>query len=162
MVFRLSDAAAAHFSKMDTRVGSSKIEFLKFDMYYACLMVGLLRHSIIQEPDTVSELGETFLPSDVGYPGPFKGAADLIAGLLIEAELERKNIGHKDRAEIESQTTSLLEPNSPVRLSERGIKLLNRYAAGGFELLRSETMAAPRSIAEFFMAYDALIQKKLS
>lgn len=160
MVFRLSDSAAAHFSKMDTRVGSSKIDFLKFDMYYACLMIGLLRQSIVQEPDTASELGETFLPSDVGYPGPFRNAADLIAGLLIEAELKRKNIGYTDRAEIESQTTSLLEPNSPVRLSDRGIRLLNRYAARGFEILRTETMAAPRSIAEFFMAYEALIQKE--
>lgn len=159
MVFRLSDAAASHFSKMDTRVGSSKIEFLKFDMYYACLMVGLLRNSIIPEPDTFSELGDTFLPSDVGYPSAFRGVADLIAGLVIDAELKRKNIGYTDRAEIESQTTSLLEPNSPVRLSDRGIKLLNRYAASGFELLRAETMGVPRSLAEFFMAYDALLQK---
>ena len=159
MVFRLSDDAKKYFSKLDERVADTKLDLIMFDKYYACLMLGLKRYSIAPTPDSIGKLGEPFLANDAGYPGPYKGIGDMVAGLLIEAELKRKKIGYKDREEIETQTTSLLEPHSPVRLSEQGIKLLNRYAAKGFEIIREESLGAPRSILEFLMSYKALMAK---
>ena len=61
-------------------------KFLMFDAYYCCLMAGLDARKIGSAEDLDSD------PFLNGYPDDFKGQADIIAGLLIDAELDRQDI----------------------------------------------------------------------
>lgn len=126
------------------REGASK--FIMFDQYYCCLMVGLNARRLGNEGDLE---GDVFVN---GYPEDYKAQVDIIAGLLIEAELERKGIRTEDKVSIEREMVTLLDPTSPTRLSAAGNKLLNLYAAEGFKLIQ-DRMLPPSSLEEFLVAY---------
>lgn len=119
--------------------------FLMFDAYYCCLMAGLDARKV----GTLGDLDtDPFLN---GYPDDFKGQADIMAGLLIDAELDRKGISGEDRASIEHEMIKLIDPTSATRLNVEGNKLLNLYAAAGFALIR-DRMMPPSNVEEFLVA----------
>ncbi|MDP2450747.1 MAG: hypothetical protein Q8M93_04740 [Polaromonas sp.] len=120
--------------------------FLMFDAYYACLMIGLDARKLGQEDEIE---GEPFLP---GYPDVFQSQSDIIAGLLIDAELDRKAIDATDRSSVEDAMIKLLNPGSPTRLSTAGDKLLDLYAGYGLRLLQDK-MLPPSNVDEFLVAY---------
>lgn len=121
-------------------------KFLMFDAYYCCLMAGLDARKIGAPEDLDSD------PFLNGYPDDFKGQADIIAGLLIDAELDRKDIQAEDRASIEREMTRLIDPTSATRLNNDGNKLLNLYAAAGLAMIQDKIMP-PSTIEEFLVAY---------
>ena len=82
-------------------------------------------------------------------------AADYIAGLLIDAELDRASIAVSDRASVEAVMIELLDPSRATGLSPDGIRLLNRYAVSGFEELR-DAMESPATREDFLVAYAGL------
>jgi len=123
-------------------------KFLMFDAYYCCLMAGLGARTV-GSPENLE--ADVFLN---GYPDDFKGQADIIAGLLLDAELDRKGIQPEDRASIEREMVKLVDPTSPTRLNGEGNKLLNLYAAAGFSLIQ-EKMMPPATVEEFLIAYHA-------
>ena len=89
------------------------------------------------------------------YPDSYKGQAELIAGLLVDAELRRLKIGPDDREDIEQQMVHLLDLSSLTRLSVVGDGLLNQYAVSGFDRLR-DGMMPPDNLEDFLVAYHAL------
>lgn len=123
--------------------------FLMFDAYYCCVLLGLdsrkLGDESKLEPDKFID----------GYPEAFKGQAELMAGLLVDAELGRLQVPRDDRGRIEEEMVRLLDLTSATRLSEEGDKLLNRYAVNGFERLR-DAMIQPDTLEEFLVGYHAL------
>jgi len=120
-----------------------------FDAYYCCLLLGLDARMLGDETGLEAD---KFLD---GYPESHKGQAELIAGLLVDAELGRLEIGPNDRKDIEHQMVQLLDLTSATRLSEAGDHLLNRYAVSGFERLRS-AMLPLDNLEDFLVAYQAL------
>ena len=125
---------------------TSPHKFLMFDAFYCCLMVGLDARKV----EDASALDAD--PFIAGYPDDFKARGDIVAGLLIDAELDRKDIAAEDKISIEREMIRLVDPTSPTRLSVDGDKLLNLYAASGFAILKDHMMP-PGSIEEFLVAY---------
>ena len=125
------------------------VRFMDIDKFYACLMLGLRAGELGQEVDITPN---SFLAPGAGYPEAYKETADLIAALLVDAEIRRNNIDVTDRDLIERETVKLLEPRSALGLSNSGVDLLNIYAAGGLEYLKSE-LDAPRSLEVFLIEY---------
>lgn len=121
--------------------------FLLFDAYYTCALIGLdgRRQGRAEqlEPEEFSKV----------YPDSFKGQAELIAGLLVEAELARQDIQPDDRASIEGEMVRLLDPRSSSRLSSEGDRLLNLYSAAGFEKIES-ILPPPDNLEDFLVAYQ--------
>jgi hypothetical protein len=109
-------------------------------------MLGFLRNTLGKEVDLESD---KFVEK---YTSDYQNQADIIAGLLISAELSRKGIEKDDRSSIEREMLRLLDHQSPSRLSEEGIKLLNLYAVEGFRAIREE-VAPPQSLEEFLVLY---------
>lgn len=145
MSFVFPKSARDFFRSIDKqREGPTK--FIMFDQYYCCLMVGLDTRRIGTEDDLE---GEVFLNA---YPEDYRSQADIVAGLLIDSELERKGVASEDRASIEREMVRLLNPTSPTRLSEDGNNLLNLYAAEGFKLIQERIMP-PAGLEEFLVAY---------
>jgi len=130
-----------------TETGSSR--FLIFDAFSCCLLLGFdrRRHG---EKDQLE--GQDFLP---GYPDTHRGQAVIYAGLLVDAELARKDIAPEDRGSVEREMVNLLDLTSSTRLSEAGNDLLNLYAASGFERLR-DAATAPSNLEDFLIDYAQL------
>lgn len=128
------------------------VRFMNIDKYYACLMLGLRASELGSEEDIASS---SFLAAGAGYPTAYRETGDRIAGLLVDAEIRRNYIDIKDREQIESETVKLLKPQSTMGLSDKGIDLLNRYAARGFEYLRDQ-MDRPRKLEVFLIDYGRI------
>lgn len=128
--------------------GGARLDTL-FDQYYLCLMVGLDRRVLGRDDELESD---RFIER---YPSDYQNQADVIAGLLINAELHRKDIHKEDRSTIEREMLTLLDHQSSTRLSDEGMQLLNRYAAAGFKAIRDEILP-PQSLEEFLVFYHAL------
>lgn len=146
MSFVFPRNARAYFRPVDEgRAGAARFDSM-FDQFYLCLMLGLDARRLAAEEDLEPD---KFYDA---YPKEFQSQADLIAGLLVDAELHRQGIGAEDAASIEREMVRLLNHQSPVRLSDEGIRLLNRYAGAGFKMIR-EQIETPHNLEDFLIAY---------
>lgn len=147
MSFKHHKLASAFFQKLMPS-GPGRFD-TQFDAYYYCLMCGLDRRRLGDEAD----VGEEFVKDYVQTYQPY---SDLIAGLLVDAELVRINIPLDDVKSVEKRMVDLLEPVSTSKLKPEGLALLNRYAAGGFEIISDAFAAPPQSLEDFYITYQAL------
>lgn len=150
MSLRLTEDAASFFAKIDTQPIKG-VRFLDIDKFYACLMLGFQAGKLVNEPTLLSP----FLPTGATYPDAYQPYDSYLLGLLVEAEIRRRNLDPTDRDLIEQETVKLLDPRSPLGLSEDGIRFMNNYAAKGFDILR-DAMAPPRGVDDFLVAYADL------
>jgi len=158
MAFKLHSRARTWFDIVDTRAFARSLDpaqreaaprFLMFDAFYCCLLVGL---------DGGRQGRATDLePTDFfrGYPESYRGQAELIAGLLVDAELRRQDILPDDKESIEAEMVRLLDLKSQTRLSPDGDELLNLYAAAGFQRM-DDRMPAPNTLEDFLVGYHRL------
>ena len=125
---------------------------IDFDLYYFCLIPGFIikRRNIEIHPDDVEEMTRNF-------PKVFDSRKELLVGLLINTELSRMGIDLKERKSVYS-TISDLVITSPPYLSNEGIKRMNQYAHGGFDVLCERMDERPRSLETFVRKYHLLIQ----
>jgi hypothetical protein len=137
---------ARDFFKAVDKQREGPTKFIMFDQYYCCLMAGFDTRQLGDAEDLENEV---FINA---YPEDYRAQADIIAGLLIDAELDRRGIEPEDRASIEHEMIRLLDPASATRLNSEGNELLNLYAARGFKVIRERTMP-PSGLAEFIVAY---------
>lgn len=146
MSFHLPVDARSFFKSLIGTRESSATRFLMFDAYYACLMIGLEARKLGAESEVESEI---FVAE---YPDAYASQSDIIAGLLIDAELERKGIDAADRTSVENEMINLLNPASATRLSAVGDKLLDLYAAHGIRQILDK-MLPPSTVEDFLVGY---------
>lgn len=151
MSFKHHKQAPSFFRNLMPPGGAGRFD-TQFDAYYYCLMCGLDRRRLGAE----AEVGDEFVKDYVQTYQPY---ADLIAGLLVDAELERISISLDDVKGVEKKMVELLEPVSTTKLKPEGLVLLNRYAAGGFNIISDAFAAMPQSLEEFFATYQGLWPK---
>jgi hypothetical protein len=123
--------------------------FLLFDAYYCCLLLGL---DSARLGDAADLEAISFLTP---YPEAYKGQSEIIAGLLVDAELRRLGIDADAREDVEGKMVELLDLVSPSRLSAKGDELLNLYAVSGFDRLQNG-MLEPENFEDFVVAYHRL------
>ena len=150
MSLRLTEGAATFFSKIDSQPIKG-VQFLDMDKFYACLMLGLRAGQMASDPI----LRQPFLAAGAKYPEAYQAYNSYLLGLLVEAEIRRRKLDSNDRDLIEKETVKLLDPHSPLGLSEDGVRFMNQYAAKGFEILR-DAMGTPRSVYDFLVAFADL------
>ncbi|MEA3051905.1 MAG: hypothetical protein QOG72_808 [Sphingomonadales bacterium] len=148
MSFVMPKAARGFFRTITERTVSGS-RYIMFDTYYVCLLLGLDARRL--GPGDELE-GDRFLDN---YPEDYKAQADYIAGLLIDAELERNSIDLCNKASVEGQMVLLLDPSNPTGLSATGSERLNRYAVGGFARIEEE-MIAPAKLEDLLVRYAAI------
>ena len=129
-----------------------------FDMYYFCLLTGLGAGRITSVPDSeTAELIDSF-PSDYSTQGR------LIIALFLNRELKRQGVTLGERAAVNTCIRRLVDPNTPSRLSSDGLKIMNQYAHGGFELLSSSDWFAdrPRTLNFFLSMFHRRVNDLLT
>lgn len=151
MSFFFPKGARGYFKLIDTLPTGRPKFGLMFDKFYLCLIVGLDARELGLEDELEDD---RFIE---GYPNEYQNQAELIAGLLIDAEMDRRRISSEDRVSIERLMIDLLDPQSGTRLSAEGLKLLNRYAAHGFSMIR-DRIAQPDTLENFLVGYYQLLQ----
>lgn len=150
MSFVMPKAARAFFRTITERTVPGS-RYIMFDTYYVCLLLGLDARRLGPAEELESD---RFLPGDA-YPEDYKAQADYIAGLLIDAELDRNRIDLTNKASVEGQMVLLLDPSNPTGLSAIGSERLNRYAVGGFARIEEE-MIAPAKLEDLLVRYGAM------
>jgi hypothetical protein len=155
MPFRLNDEAKKWFKDISKDFGQAPM----FDMYYFCVMAGLANNTLTHLPDAeTSELVDSF-------PGEYAAKGRLIMSLFISRELRRQGVNFTERAAVNASIRRLVDPNSPSRLSSEGMKLLNQYAYGGFEVLvrwfGNTPDDRPRMLATFLPLFHRYLEKSL-
>lgn len=140
------------FAKVARQQGARR-DLILFDAYWACLCIGLLARE---------QAGAEHLEKDrflVAYPEDYEPYGEYIAGLLVEAELSAIHTENYTEPELERAIADLLKVSAPTRLSPKGLGLLNRYAAGGFQIIRDKLRPRPTDVPNFLIRYQSVLDQ---
>lgn len=157
MSFKMVKEAERYYKMVDERRdGGAKYKF-KFDFYYLCLMAGLnFRTRGDSQQKEELQKAEPFVNY---YIELYRDKADLIAGLLIDAEMDRKGIEPEDKNGIQKLMLTLIDHMSNTKLSTAGIELLNLYSVGGFNLLK-DAIPATSELEVFLVRYHQFMNSQ--
>lgn len=147
MPFRLSKDAREWFQHIEDGFE------LDFDIYYLCLMAGLATGKKGSVPTTQA-------PELVDYfPTAYQSKARVIVALFLSKELEAFGISMSERDQVYGQIAQLVDPLTPSGLSDVGMREMNRYSYGGFDVLANEWFEERPRIMEVFLP---MFRKNLS
>ena len=150
MPFRLRRDARQWFR------GVSSSFALDFDMYYLCLMAGLAESRLANTATAeTTELVDNF-------PGEYRTKGRLIVALFLARELRRMSIKYSERTTVHKTIDELVEPIAPSHLSDAGLRQINKYAYGGYEVLTEWFAERPRRLETFLLEYKSKLDEALS
>lgn len=129
MAFILSKNGREYYKQINNRKDGGKTFDYMFDIYYFGLLVGFTIGRLGKDSDLENE---EFIKN---YPGNYENISNIISGLLINAEMKRRDIQKEDRNSIERLIVELISKKT-LGLSDEGIKLLNLYSAGGMNFIK--------------------------
>lgn len=154
MYFRLQTAAREWFR--DVRKDLS----IDFDIYYLCLMAGLARRRKAE----ASQAATTDLTND--FPGVYRMKGRIITAFFLSQELKQLGISFTERSALHAAIRDLVDPLSSSHLSDQGIKEINKYSFGGFEVLteyfQKRHIDRPRTLEAFLPMYKELINEAVA
>ncbi len=151
MAFRLRQDAQKWFSEID---GKPPIR-TKFDLFYFCLLVGLMsgrKSDPSQGGRSAPEIVNNFVED-------FRGVQRLIVGLLIIVELKKKGINLEEKDAVRKTIRNLVDPHAATDLTDEGMRLLNAYASGGYEYISEQRDTKPFTPEEFLRDFLVLINQ---
>jgi hypothetical protein len=145
--------------RKDTRQWFKGIEKdldLGFDMYYLCLMAGLAtgRKEEASQAETTDLVNE--------FPGSYRSRGRIIIALFLTREIKAMGIKMSEKRMLHSAIRGLVDPLSSSHLSDAGMKELNKYAFGGFEILTEWFQERPRTIETFLPLYKQYLDIALN
>ena len=147
MPFRLSKDAREWFRDLEDGFE------IDFDIYYLCLMAGLATGKKESVPTTQA-------PELVDYfPADYQSKRRVIVALFLSKELEALGISMSERNQVYGQIAKLVDPLTPSGLSDVGMREMNRYSYGGFDVLANEWFEERPRIMEVFLP---MFKKNLS
>lgn len=153
MGFKLPKEARSYFKLIDDR-SNNKFKIL-FDRYYLCLMAGFSCKTLGKQEEIENA---DFLDS---YPELYVDKAELIAGLLINSEMERQGIDSTEQKSVENLILQVIDNNSSTKLSNKGLDLLNCYAASGMNFIR-DNIPKTSELETFLVYYQQLLNPKIT
>ena len=149
MPFRLRKDARTWFSHIADDLK------LEFDKYYFCLMAGIaVRRKVEFRVVETTEIIQYF-------PSEYRPVSRLVVALLVSAELEELGLNMSERDAVYEGISHFIDPTDPSNLSDEGMKLMNRYASGGFEVLTEWFTDKPRGIETFLPLYKKYLNQAL-
>ena len=117
---------------------------LDFDMYYLCLMAGLAtgrKVALASEQNETTELVSSF-------PGPYREKGRLLVSLFLSRELKAMGVETHERSALNRSIAKLVDPDV-AHLSDVGMKEMNKYSYGGYEVLTEWFGEKPQTLETF-------------
>ena len=151
-VFRLRKDCKIWFKDITGKGAKNEAKLtLDFDAYYFSLMAGLAASRKREVPTAeTSELIDYF-------PGRYHARARVTVALFLARELSGLGVRLVDKTVAHKQISQLISPVSPNLLSDLGMKELNHYSAGGFEVLTEWFEDRPRQLSSFLRIFSQRI-----
>lgn len=138
--FRLRKDARKWFKHIEQGFAS---DAPAFEMFYFCLVAGLSARRKLDIPTAeTAELVDYF-------PGEYRSKGRVIVAWFLARELQALGIRTTERDALHTAIAQLVDPLSPSHLSEAGMKEINKYSFGGFEVLMEWFDASPQTIETF-------------
>lgn len=122
-------------------------------MYYLCLMAGLAAGEPLSDL-TVADTSELV----DNFPGEYRERGRLIIAFFLSRELRQLGVKLTERDALHSTISRLVDPNSSSWLSDEGMRRMNQYAHGGFDVLVARFDDKPRHIETFLPMYAEIIR----
>ena len=124
-----------------------------FDVYQACLVLGLATERGGSDEGSLVEFMDEFIQR-------YRPYQTALVGTLVSTVLLRKGITASDRKAVAGEIGRLVSGDS-LRgdLTPDGLREMNGYALGGFNLLRERFEVPPQNSAAFFEKYRALLEE---
>ncbi|MEJ0076824.1 MAG: hypothetical protein WDO17_15510 [Alphaproteobacteria bacterium] len=149
MAFRLRQDAEKWFAEIEGRAPLRT----KFDLFYFCLMAGLMagrRSEPTHAGRTAPEIVNSFVED-------YRGVQRLIVGLLITAELKRLGIDLHEKESVRQTIRTLVDPHTQTDLTDEGMRLINAYASGGYDYIAEQRESKPYAVEEFLRDFVGLV-----
>ena len=128
---------------------SGMVSAPEFDAFYFCFMAGIMtgRKGDISASET-SALVENF-------PGSYKNRGRLLVALFLSRELDYLGVTMVEKKLVRDEISRFVKPEAPNYLSDEGVREFNRYASGGYDVLRDEWFDddRPRSLETFLREF---------
>jgi hypothetical protein len=147
MPFRLRNDARTWFRHIEAELT------LDFDIYYLCLMAGLVARRKV----AVSSSETTELVRD--FPGDYRQRGRLIVAALLMVELEVLGIDMSEREAVNSAISHLVDSQDSAHMSPEGMAVMNEYSNGGYEVLTEVFGDQPRGLDTFLPLYKDKLDK---
>ena len=121
---------------------------LDFDIFYFCFVAGVLRGRKLDLPSSeTTALVENF-------PGQYKTRGRLLVALFLSQELVGcLGVDLGARNEVYAEVSAMLRHDAQNFLSDQGVRELNKYAHGGFQVLLDELEDQPQSLDSFLIEF---------
>jgi hypothetical protein len=124
-----------------------------FDCYQTCLVLGLARERYEFDDKAMEEFMDEFTQR-------YRPHQTIIVGTLVSTAIQRKGITSSDSQAVAEEIGRLVSGDSSRGdLTPEGFKEMNRYALGGFNMLRERFDLAPSNTAAFFEKYRDLLEE---
>jgi len=149
MGFRISKEAKDWFKYI--RDNRDNIFDTDWDIFYYCLMAGLLSEQKSEASNTI-EFHES-------YTKRYSPRAKLLIGLFLSKEIKKMGVSFDNKKEVNRVISNLIKPESPNYLTDAGLKEFNKYAYAGYESL-CDSMEKPYTLEDFLIAFDNYIKDK--
>ena len=93
------------------------------------------------------------------FPGQYRSRGQLLVAQLIREELRRFKIKLDNQSEVRRKIRDLILAKSPSYLTDEGVKLMNAYASGGYEVLLEYFDDRPRTLETFIRNYHKCLNE---
>ena len=147
MGFKLSSNSSEFHRKLTQRSTSGAVK-TKQEWYWLCAQVGLIRNERTDEEPSEGDFVQ-------GWTDSIKPHSKLILGMLFKRYVEAFPDIMLDR-QIRSFMEEIFDSGG-TNLLVRGYEELNRYAQGGFEIIKDEMIEVPQELFIFLIKYHKII-----
>lgn len=153
MSFEITKEADKYLNQLNRNSKSGSLD-IDWDFYYICALVGMYHRRLNSEikEDELRELTRSF-------PQKYHDKKFYIIALLIESEIHRKGVETRSRKELEKFMLKKVEEGE-TGLSENGEELLNKYAAGGLEIIKEKIGRVEDLHVFFIRLYEEILNVK--
>jgi|APSaa5957512493_1039668.scaffolds.fasta_scaffold32040_2 hypothetical protein len=146
--FRLSYDARKYFEKINKNSTSGKFKIM-LQQYWLCAQIGILYNEKGTPPDKK--------PLTDKFAFPLKEHQHLIRAFAYWRHAESKNIDPKNEDDVMPSLSMFFDQEALTKLGKLGMSTLDKYAAGGFSIIRKE-IPNETDLARFLLEYLILIK----
>ena len=152
IAFHIRKDAQDWFKKIRKELDAQAGNAGNMSMYYYCAIVGLgtKTQNFNVKSDQLASLVRHF-------PQQFEGNVRIIIAALLATEIENQGLrlDAAKRDQVQTYIRQFIQPESPY-LTADGVKKLDSFAHGGFDILRDE-MDAPETLEGFLKSLSELL-----
>lgn len=142
--FRLEDDANAYFEKIPKPSKYHAGFAIKLQKYWLCALLGLASNEN-RDPIDTGDVVDSF-------PTPLREHAHLIRALAFWRYASERGVGVDNPDDIMDAIRCFFDDDAGSRMSG-GVAELDKFAAGGFDIIRNRWPSPPQDLDTFLLGY---------